>query len=536
MISLRQFSHYQRIESDLIFAVLQIYMNELKAGVIINYVSIVVSLSTSFLLTPFVISKLGMEEYGLFMLSGSVISWLALTDMGLGATVRKYVTGFRARNEDREQMEFLGQATLLFTVLAFIVLGSGLICFFYLDVIFPSLTSEQHDVLQVLYLLTLGNMVIAFPLRPLTCLAGCYLKFIVPGIINLCTAIFNASLTILLLCTGYRAIGLTVLSVVMGVLSIILSLYYTVGVLGVRLRFTKPNWKLYREMFSFSFWVLLNEVMGILYWKTGAPIVARFCGASAVSLFTLGIGFASYYMAASQAIAGVIGPKIMRMVAEEVDREHMTSLMIRAGRLQMCLLCVVMLGFVVLGYDFLTLWVGKSIGEGVHVVWLGALIVQIPLLIPLTQNVGISLLQAMNIHKGRAIILLYSSIMCAIMGYTLTAYFGPIGMYIGTGISLLLGQGIMINAYYHRRAGLDMILFFKKTYWPVLLPAAIMILLGWGWISVWVIVDWLDFLISSSVYGIVCISAMFFFYLNKSERQMFIEPVSHLVSRIRKTC
>ncbi len=500
-------------------------MSELKAGVVINYVSIAISLSTSFFLTPFVIAKLGMEEYGLFMLSGSVISWLALSDMGLGATVRKYVTAFRARHEENEQKLFLGQATMLFSVIAILTLLAGLVCFFFLDAFFPNLTPDQYSTLQVLYLLTLGNLIVAFPLRPLTCLPGCYLKYVVPGIISLCSSLLGTALTILLLLCGFKAIGLSVLSVSLGVLGMVAGLVYTIGVLGVRLRFTRPNWALYREMFRFSFWVLLNQIMDMFYWRAGTPIVARLQGAAAVSLFTLGTSFASYFMTASTAISGVMGTKIMQMVAAEADGESLTDVMIRAGRAQFVVLFIIMAGFSAIGHAFLTLWVGKSLGSGVTTVWLGALCVLVPLFVPLTQNVGISLLQAMNIHKGRAIILFYSSLVCVVCGYIMTSFWGALGMFIGTGVSLAFGQCIMINVYYQRRAGLNIPRFFRETYLPALLPGLGLLALGGGIAWLWPIANWTDFLLAAGVYGSVCALVLFFFYLRREEREMFIGPL-----------
>lgn len=500
-------------------------MNELKAGVLINYISTAIRLATSFFLTPFTIRKLGIEEFGLFSLSGSVIAWLALTDLGLGTTVYRYVTGFRARKEAERQAHFLGQAMMLFCVLGLVTLVAGLVCFFYLDSLFPNLTEHQMGVLQVLFLLTLGNMVLSFPLRPLGCIPGAYMRFIVPGVMNLSASLLNMALTVLLLTLGFKAIGLTVMSVAVGVVSLVAGLVYSFKFLGVRVVFHRPDLGLYAEMFRFSFWVLLNQLMDLFYWRAGAPIVARLEGAAAVSLFTLGTSFASYFMTASCSISGVLAPKLMQMVALETDKRELTRVMIRAGRLQMLPLAVMMLGFTVLGYAFLSLWVGSSIGEGVKVVWLGALCVLLPLMVPLTQNVGISILQAMNIHKGRAIILFYTSLLCVLLGFVLTHFWGALGMFVGTGLSLFAGQGIMINWYFSRRAGLGMRRFWVETYLPALLPVLLLLALGGGIAWLWPIANWTDFLLAAGVYGSVCALVLFFFYLRREEREMFIGPL-----------
>lgn len=85
-------------------------MNEIKTGACINYISIIVRAATQFFLTPFTLSSLGENEYGIFMLSNSVIAWLSLTDFGLGVTVNKYIATYHAKKENDREAHFLGQA------------------------------------------------------------------------------------------------------------------------------------------------------------------------------------------------------------------------------------------------------------------------------------------------------------------------------------------------------------------------------------------------------------------------------------------
>lgn len=503
--------------------------SEIKTGAILNYISIVVRLATSFLLTPFIISSLGVEEYGLFMLSSSVIAWLALTDLGLGATVSKYVVTYRAKGENERQAHFLGQSIMLFCLIALITLFAGTICFFNLDALFPKLNDTQHETLEILFLLTLGNMILAIPLRPIGCVPGAYQKFVVPSIVGLCCSFLNTGLTVALLLLGFKAIGLTVLAVGMGILNLLWGLFYTLRILKAKVKFSKPDWPLYRGMLSFSMWIFLVQIMDILYWQAGSPILANVSGTIAVSVFALGISFASYFMTAASAIYSVLAPKLMHMVALEASKEDLTNVMIRAGRLQLFLLSMVLLGFAFLGKDFLSLWVGDSIGEHVASVWLGALIVLLPLVIPLTQNTGISILLALNLFKGRAIILFYSSLVCVVLGYVLSLFFGPIGMFIGTAVSLTFGQVIMINIYYKRKAGILIGSFFRQTYLPMLLPAVLLAVCGLLLSHFWEVNNWSDLFVAICVYGILMVLTLFAFYLNSEEKDMLIIPLKKLL-------
>ena len=496
--------------------------SEIKAGAILNYVSIIVRLATSFLLTPYVIANLGVEEYGLFMLSGSIIAWLALTDLGLGATVSKYVVTYRAKGEHEHQAHFIGQSIMLFSLIALVTQAAGIACFFHLDALFPKLNTNQQENLKILFLLTLGNMILAIPLRPLGCVPGAYQRFVVPGVVSLCCSLLNTGLTLALLLLGFKAIGLTVAAVGTGILNHLWGVFYTLHTLKVKVKFGKPDWLLFRKMFGFSVWIFLNQIMDLFYWQAGSPILANVCGTAAVSVFTLGISFSTYFMTASTAISGVLAPRLMHMVALDANRQELTQMMIRAGRLQLFLLTMILMGFIFLGKDFLRLWVGKSVGDNVGTVWLGAAIVIIPLIIPLTQNTGLAILQALSLHRGRAIILFYSSLVCVALGYALSLYSGPIGMFMGTAISLALGQGVMINLYYERKAGLMIGMFFRRTYLPMLWPGIILVVGGIATAGLWQVNSWLDLFAAVVTYGLFSFVVLFFLYLDTEEKRTLL--------------
>ena len=59
--------------------------NQLKAGAILTYVSLVVGNVIALLYTPFMLRTLGQEEYGLYSLANSVVGYLTVLDFGFGS-------------------------------------------------------------------------------------------------------------------------------------------------------------------------------------------------------------------------------------------------------------------------------------------------------------------------------------------------------------------------------------------------------------------------------------------------------------------
>lgn len=78
-------------------------MNQLKAGVALNFASTALRLGTAFFMTPYVLSCLGAVEYGTYTLVSSVIMWMILADFGISATVSRYVAEFRAKRTKRRK-------------------------------------------------------------------------------------------------------------------------------------------------------------------------------------------------------------------------------------------------------------------------------------------------------------------------------------------------------------------------------------------------------------------------------------------------
>src|SRR5262245_46651094 len=65
---------------------------------------------TGFLSTPFVIHHLGKTTYGLWILVASLTSYLNLIDLGLRASITRYVSFHRARGEQDKVNSILSTA------------------------------------------------------------------------------------------------------------------------------------------------------------------------------------------------------------------------------------------------------------------------------------------------------------------------------------------------------------------------------------------------------------------------------------------
>ena len=76
---------------------------QIKIGAVINYITLFLSIVSGILLTPFIVSKLGDSQYGLYTLISALVSYLTIFDMGFNITIVRFVSMFEAKKQEREK-------------------------------------------------------------------------------------------------------------------------------------------------------------------------------------------------------------------------------------------------------------------------------------------------------------------------------------------------------------------------------------------------------------------------------------------------
>jgi O-antigen/teichoic acid export membrane protein len=115
-------------------------------------------------------------------------------------------------------------------------------------------------------------------------------------------------------------------------------------------------------------------------------------------------------------------------------------------------------GFLIFGQRFIYYWVGPDFALSYVI----ACILMVPLTLPLLQSTGLQILQAKSKNRFRSLVAFVICFLNIAISIPLARLYGGIGPAIGTAFSLIIGQIIIMNLYYHKKIGLDMILFWKE--------------------------------------------------------------------------
>lgn len=502
-------------------------MNQIKAGVVLNYVIIGLNTIVGLAYTPFMLRCLGQNEYGLYSLVSSVIAYLTLLDFGFGNAIIRYTAKFRAEGKKQEQWEMFGMFLIVYSVIGLVALCGGLGLYFNVDSLFdrtmaPSELSQARTMMMLLSF----NLAFTFPLSIFGAIISAYENFVFQRLVNILRIIISTGVLITVLAMGYKAVALVVIQTIFNLLTLMINLWYCKKRLNIHIAFGKFNIPFLKEISVYSFWIFLNAIMDKIYWGTGQFVLGAISGTVAVAIFSIAIMLEQMYMQFSTSIVSVLLPKVTAIVATNKNSAEVSNLFIRTGRLQCIVMSFIVSGFIIFGNGFITIWAGQDYSASFFI----TLIFFTALFVPLIQNTGITILQARNQMKFRSILYVVISFISLAFQIILARHWGALGCAVAIGGALVVGQGIVMNVYYHKKQGIDIIVFWTEIGKMLVMP----ILLTVVWYFSTFVVNYCQ--LHNLLIGIVAFSIMFIpltwkFSMNDSERQMLLTLIARLKRR-----
>lgn len=502
-------------------------VNQLKAGVVLNYLSIGLHGLVTFLYTPYMLHKLGQSEYGLYSLVASVVGYMTLFDFGFGDALVRYTAKYRAESKTQEQYNLFGMFIIFYAVISVLVTLGGLLLYMNAPSLFgDTMTAIELERAKVLLLLLTFNLALSFLFQVYGAIIGAYERFVFSKTFSIIRFILNTIIMVMLLHMGYKAIAMVVVSTIFNIFTFLINYIYCKSRLKIKVRFGKFDRLLALEIAAYSFWIFLDVIMDKIYWSTGQFVLGAISGTVAVSVFALAIHLEGSYMVFSVAISGVFLPRVTSMIATNKSNHEISELFIRTGRLQFIVLAFILSGFVAFGMPFIRLWAGQEY-EGSYYI---ALIFFITLLIPLIQNMGITILKARNQMKFRSLLYIVIAAVSFLAQIVLARQFGAIGCAIAIACALFVGQGVIMNIYYHKIQHLDIVRFWKEigrmAIVPFFMSIAAILLFRYVAIDTWPLL-----FMCLTIYSACYIPCFWHFSMRPDERRLIETPVRRFLGR-----
>ena len=496
--------------------------NQLKAGVVLSYISTAISIVIQLVYMPVMIRLLGKSEYGLYSLVSSVVSYLSLFSLGFtGAYLRFFARFYK----NREKLASLnGMFLTLFSILASVATICGIVLSFFPEQIFGSkLLGSELSKARILMLILVINIAINLISGIFDSIIGAYEQFVFQRIVGIASTIVNPFICLPLLLMGYGSVMLVVVATGVTIVRFIVNVWFCIYKIQIPVSFHGFQWSLLKEITVFSSFLLLNMIIDQINWNVDKLILGHTNGTEEIAVYGVASQFNSLFMVFSTTISSVFSPRVNLIAAQKVNnyQTEFTKLMARIGRIQWFILGLLTGGFIVFGKYFI---VHIFAGEGYEEAYIVALFLVIPILIPLIQNVGIEMQRAINKHQFRSIIYMIIAISNVAISIPLAGKWGAVGAAMGTAFSLLIGNGLIMNIFYHTVLHINMKYFWKeilKTWKGFLIPTILALL-----ITRCVAFDNMRiFLINAVIFTVVYCVSILIFSCNVEEKKLIFSMI-----------
>ena len=502
-------------------------VNELKVGTLLSYISMGLGYLVSIIYTPIMLRLLGQSEYGLYNLVASVVAYLGVLNFGFGSAYMRYYSRYKVQEDRKKIANLNGMFLIIFSILGLISVIAGTILMMNTEVIFGSaLTTGELSTAKILMMILVINLSISFPSIVFTSHITANEKFVFQKLVQMIKTVANPFVVLPLLILGYGSVGMVLATTFLNITTEIINVVYCINKLKMKFSFKNFDFILMREMTVFSSFIFINLLIDQINWNVDKFILGRFHGTVSVAVYGLAAQLNSYYLSISSVISSVFIPRVHKLVASNNSNNELTLLFTRIGRIQFIMLSLIASGLIFFGKSFINMWAGKEYDGAYPIVLLLIILV----IISLIQNIGIEIQRAKNMHQFRSWV--YFFIALGNLGLTipLAKAYGGVGAAIGTAVSLIIGNGFLMNWYNHVKVGLNMKFFWKQilNFIPALIaPIIFGILIK----NFFILNNFFNFLGLGIIYVIIFCVSMWLFGMNQYEKDLLGKPISKLFNK-----
>jgi len=421
-----------------------------------SYVSLGVNIIIGLIYTPWMISSIGKENYGLYTLAMSVIT-LFVFDFGLSSAVTRFLSKYLAENRQDKANECLGLVYRLYLYIDILLFLILLVLFFFIPEIYRELTPEEVDKFKVIYIVAALFAVLSFPFIPLNGILTANEKFVQLKTCEVVHKLLIIGFMTACLLFGYGLYALVIVNALAGIVMILLKLYIIKRNTNSRVLYGYHNRKQFREIIDFSAWTAVIAICQRLFFTLAPTILGFFSGSAAIAIFGIANTIEGYVFSFSNALSGMFLPRVSRIVSQRGG--DVMPLMIKVGRIQLFVVGAVVLGFICVGQDFITLWVGKDFIES----YACTVLLIIPSLVQLPQEIGMQTIIAENKVKKQALVWIFVASLNIILSIVLTWRYSVFGLCLSICISFLI-RTVGMDIILMKDLNLNMRKFFLDTY------------------------------------------------------------------------
>jgi len=503
---------------------------EFRVGLLLNYFATAVGLISSLVFNPIIIRALGQSEYGLYETMGSFVNNLAILDLGFGSVIVRYTAKYEKEGLLQRRDEFLYTARRIYQYLGLAILIGGAFLYSLLGTVFGnSFSSEELRKAHTLFLFVLGTTVLSVYGQVYSGALTGVEKFIIPRVIRIIKLVFGKIVCILVLFLGADSVGYTAVLFVIEILALVINRLY--ASYYVQFKKSKIKIKEIKELLVFTSYILLQAIASQLYWQIDKLVLGAMIGTAVVAVYSVSINLQNIVQNISVSIKDVLLPKATHIAVEGNNPDRIHSFMVQSSRLVLVVYGIAQFGLIILGKEFITLWIGSEYIEAYRIL----IILSFASLIPSILASGEIISKAYNKHQFLSFVTVFAAVVNLLLTILFVRRWGMIGAAVATMIGLVFGNTLIPLLYYKKHFSLNIKSYFIDVFSGIL-PALLMAtLIGFGINLIFTGYNWFILFLKMIVICTSYVFALRKFGFTLFENTMFNNMILKFLTFIRRS-
>ena len=485
-----------------------------------NWTFLLVNVLVAFWMTPFVVRHLGDSAYGIWALVLQLTGYMGVVDVGLRSALVRFIARLSARKDHAALNRLLSSTLIIYGLLAPLCIVIGLLLSMYalphMQIGTPSLQMAQITVLLASGLVACDFL---FATSHAT-LAGLS-RWDLINIVWIIMILIRTALIIVFLKLGFGLVTLAIVQLAAHFVG------YSVEVGLIRLFHLVPEFKFVlhkpdrqemRPVAEHSWYSLLLSLANRINYQVDTIVIGAFLPIGQITFYVIGLRLIEYLRDAINASTMVIAPVVSSLEAVG-DSSQVRNVLVRGTKYSVMIACFGCAAFLVLGKDFIRLWMGPRFQTTSGTV---LIILTLSVIFSCTQFVSAHVLFGLSKHRINLGWTIVESILNLGFSIALVRRYGIFGVAAGTAIASLLVRGWFYPRSVLKALGVPWGLYLRQGILPAVVPAVSFLAGAWFYSSRFIIQNYPSLVLAFlSGFLLFAISA-WFVALDESDRKFAI--------------
>jgi O-antigen/teichoic acid export membrane protein len=423
-----------------------------------SWLKLAIQLAVGFVLSPFILQKLGDTAFGIWVLIFSLTGYYGLFDFGIRASIGRYVARFVAMGDEEQLARFVNTSLAACSVLGLLVLLVSGIVLHYLGVLFK-IPADFLGTARFLFLLISADVALGFPLSIFGCVLEGYQSFWSLNLTHICALLLRGILTFFVLSLGGGLASIALVSVGLNLLRHLACIYLVFWITPLRLGFQFLDRSLLGQLITYSSVYFTIFVAESLRFQSDAIVIGAFISSAAITYFAVAAKLVEYPASFVTSLAQIFTPMASQYDASG-DREGLRRVFVAGNRACAFVIFPLCALLIILGKPIIEVWVGGKYLSSYAIL----LVLIVPKTLLMAQAGSTRILLGLGRQRMLALVTLLDGAGNLILSIVLLRYWGILGVALGTAIPLTCTSIFFLPRHLCRLLDVPLGRFLREAY------------------------------------------------------------------------